>query len=250
LGDYDVIHPEDVEGTVSALLTMGTKGDHGRIYSLLDPALDRFHRLADEDRRGFKDVLDRFVRTYSFLSQVVSFGDTKLERDYLYCRALASLLRSANTVERLDLGTQVELTHLRQEATFSGSLYVNVEAGEVKSFTSDGSGQQRLPEMEPLSQIVDTLNERFGLELTETDQLLFDQYERDWLSDPEVTDQARNNTIENFKLVFNRNFLKTVIGRMDENDALFKRILDDSEFQEAIKEFYGTKIYQRARRPE
>jgi type I restriction enzyme R subunit len=61
-----------------------------------------------------------------------------------------------------------------------------------------------------------------------------------------VTDQARNNTIENFKLVFDRNFLKTVISRMDENDALFKRILDDTEFQEAIKDFFARKVYQQA----
>jgi type I restriction enzyme R subunit len=62
-----------------------------------------------------------------------------------------------------------------------------------------------------------------------------------------VTERARNNTIENFKLVFDRNFLKTVISRMDENDAQFKRILDDTEFQEAIKDYYGRKIYQQAR---
>lgn len=35
-----------------------------------------------------------------------------------------------------------------------------------------------------------------------------------------MTDQARNNTIENFKLGFDSNFLRTVISRMDENDAL------------------------------
>lgn len=75
-----MIHPEDVEATVKALLGMGTKGDHGRIYSLLDSALDRFHQLSEGDRRGFKEALDTSVRTYSFLSQVVSFGDTKLER--------------------------------------------------------------------------------------------------------------------------------------------------------------------------
>ncbi len=248
--DFDVVHPEDVEATVAVLVTMVAKEDHGRIYSLLDPAVERFHGLNEDDRLGFKDALDKFVRTYSFLSQVVSFGDSKLERDYLYCRALASLLRGKNTVERLDLGSEVELTHLRLEAISSGSLELTTDTGEVTSFTGDGAGQRRLPDMEPLSKIVDTLNERFGLELTETDQLLFDQYERDWLADPKVTDQARNNTIENFKLVFDRNFLKTVIGRMDENDALFKRLLDDTEFQEAIKDFYGTKIYQEARESE
>jgi type I restriction enzyme R subunit len=246
--DYDVIHPDEIQEAVAVLVNMSAKEDHGRIYSRLDPAVGRFHDLHQDDRVAFKDALDRFVRTYSFLSQVVSFGDTKLERDYLYCRALASLLRGANTVERLDLGSQVELTHLRLEAKFSGSLDLGGDTGEVTSFTGDGTRMQHLPDMEPLSQIVDTLNERFGLELTETDQLLFDQYEQDWLADPEVTDQARNNTIENFKLVFDRNFLKTVISRMDENDALFTRILDDPEFQEAIKDFYGRKVYQEARK--
>jgi type I restriction enzyme R subunit len=203
--------------------------------------------LGGEERVAFKDALDKFVRTYSFLSQVVSFGDSKLERDYLYCRALASILRGANTVERLDLGSSVELTHLRHEAQYSGSLELSVDIGEVKTVFADGTGSQHLPDLEPLSQIVDTLNERFGLDLTDADQLLFDQYEQDWLSDQEVTDQARNNTLDNFKLVFDRNFLKTVISRMDENDALFRRILDDPEFQQAIREFYVREVYRKAR---
>jgi type I restriction enzyme, R subunit len=67
------------------------------------------------------------------------------------------------------------------------------------------------------------------------------------LSDQEVTDQARNNTLDNFKLVFDRNFLKTVISRMDENDAIFRRILDDPEFQQEIKEFYVREVYRKAR---
>jgi type I restriction enzyme R subunit len=248
LSDFNVIHPEEVDAAVIVLVTMKASEDHGRIYSLLDPAVERFHVLGEDDRAGFKDALDKFVRTYSFLSQVVTFGDTKLERDYLYCRALASLLRGANTVERLDLGSEVELTHLRHEATYSGSLSLAAEAGEVKTIFGDGAGRQHLPDLEPLSKIIDTLNERFGLDLTEADQLLFDQYEQEWLSDPAVTDQARSNTIENFKLVFDRNFLKTVISRMDENDALFRRILDDPEFQDAVKDFYGTKVYRQARK--
>jgi type I restriction enzyme R subunit len=249
LDQFDVIHAEDIDATVTVLVSMRAKEDHGRIYSLLDPAVERFHSLSGDDRVAFKDALDKFVRTYSFLSQVVSFGDTKLERDYLYCRALASVLRGVTSVERLDLGSAVELTHLRHEATFSGPLKLSADLGEIKTVFGDGEGTERLPEFEPLSRIVDTLNEHFGLELTETDQLLFDQYEKDWLADQEVTDQARTNTIENFKLVFDRNFLKTVIGRMDENDALFRRILDDSDFQEAVKDFYGSKVYREARKP-
>ncbi len=249
LEDFDVLRPDEVEATVAVLVSMSAKEDHGRIYSLLGPAVERFGSLGDEDRAGVKDALDKFVRTYGFLAQVVDFADVKLERDYLYCRALASLLRNASTLERLDLGSVVELTHLRHEVSFSGSLSLSADSAEVQSLSSEGPGAKRLPDIEPLSRIVDTLNERFGLQLSDSDQLLFDQYEQDWLADQEVTDQARGNTIENFRLVFDRNFLKTVIGRMDENDTLFRRILDDPEFQDVVKDFYGAKVYREARKP-
>jgi type I restriction enzyme R subunit len=214
---------------------------------MLDSAIDRFKALGKEDRFGFKDALDKFVRTYSFLSQIVSFGDSKLERDYRYCRALAACLRDAHTIERLDLGTEVELTHLRNEITYEGSLSLSSETGEVKSVFGDGAGTQQQIDIEPLSQIIDTLNERFGLNLDERDQWLFDQFEQTWLADSEVTAQARNNTLENFRLVFDRRFLDTVVGRMDDNEAIFKRILDDEDFRSALMDLYASQVYKQAR---
>ena len=102
--------------------------------------------------------------------------------------------------------------------------------------------------MEPLSQIVETLNERFGLNLNEADQLLFDQFEQTWLSDPDVAAQAQSNTFDNFRLVLDRTFLKTVIGRMDDNEAIYQRVLDDPEFSQALMDLYATRVYQQARR--
>jgi type I restriction enzyme R subunit len=247
LDEYDVIWPQDVEEAVAILLSVADPKDHGRVYAALDPAVERFLALAEEDRLGFKDALDKFVRTYSFLSQIVSFGDTKLERDYLYCRALASRLRDEATTERLDLGTEVELTHLRTEMTSEGSLSLSAEGGEVRTVFGDGTGGRTEPGIEPLSQIVDTLNERFGLKLDDRDQLLFDQFEETWAADPDVLAQARNNNLDNFRLVFDRMFLNTVVGRMDENEAIFKRILDDEEFRETLVDLYATRVYRRAR---
>ncbi len=64
------------------------------------------------------------------------------------------------------------------------------------------------------------MNERFGVNLDQRDQLLFDQFEETWLADPEMAAQAKNNTIENFRLVFDRMFMGTVVGRMDDNEAI------------------------------
>ena len=56
-----------------------------------------------------RGVLQRFTHIYAFLSQVVSFSDTGLERDYLYARALGLML-PGRSEGRLDLGQEVELT--------------------------------------------------------------------------------------------------------------------------------------------
>jgi type I restriction enzyme R subunit len=247
LDHYDVLRPEEIEETVAVLLTIADAKDHGRVYALLDPALERFKEMDEQDRLAFKDALDKFVRTYSFLSQVVSFGDSKLERDYVYCRALASRLRDQNTSTSLDLGSEVELTHLRSEVTYEGSLSLDADTGEVKSIFGEGRGKQNDPELELLSEIVKELNDRFGLTLDERDQLLFDQFEETWLADPEVSAQAQNNTIENFRLVFDRMFMGTVVDRMDANEAIFKKILDDEDFRQVLMDWYAAKVYRRAR---
>jgi len=170
-----------------------------------------------------------------------------LERDYRYCRALASRLRDESTYEKLDLGSEVELTHLRSEITFEGSLALDAETGEVISIFGEGKGKAQEPEKEPLSKIVDELNERFALNLGEADQLLFDQYEQSWLSDADLVAQAQNNTIDNFRLEFDRRFMGTVVGRMDDNEAIFKRVLDDEEFRQVLMDFYAMRVFQRAR---
>ena len=228
-------------------MTFAGAKDHGQVYALLDPAVERFKAMDEEDRLGFKDALDKFVRTYSFLSQIVEFGDSKLERDYRYCRALASVLRDQNTIEKLDLGSAVELSHLRSEITFDGSLSLDGENGEVITIYGEGRGSQQEPEPEALSQIIDELNERFGLNLNERDQLFFDQIEGDWLADPDLTAQARNNSVENFRLVFDRSFVDTVAQRVMDNEDIARRFFDDEEFKQVLIDWYADKVYRRAR---
>ena len=64
--------------------------------------------MSEEQQDEFRDVLTRFTRIYSFLSQIVSFGDSDLERDYLFGKALAAFIK-ADPGETVDLSGAVEL---------------------------------------------------------------------------------------------------------------------------------------------
>lgn len=66
------------------------------------------------------------------------------------------------------------------------------------------------------------------------------------IADPEVMAQARNNEFENFRLVFDRMFMGTVVGRMDDNEAIFKSVLD-GEFQKTLVDLYAMRVYRRLR---
>jgi type I restriction enzyme, R subunit len=249
LDHFDVLRSEEVEAALGPLLDAGPSDERrsAAAYAALAPAKGRYEALGDEARMDFRDALTRFVRTYSFVSQIAAFTDPVLEADYVFCRALSSYMRDAGTVESLDLGSEVELTHLRHQMTFSGGLELTSETGEVRSFFGEGRGSQQELDLERLSSIVDVLNDRFGTDLTEVDKLLLDQFEEDWVADEELSDQAKSNSLENFGLAFNRKFLNTVIARVDTNDEIFKKILDDEEFKHAIESYYLRKVYERLR---
>ena len=232
---------------VAALIADRTvkPGGHGAVYALLAPPVERFRALGPEEQREARDALDAYVRAYAFLSQVVEFGDAGLEALYLASRALAAELPSDGG-GRLDLGAEVQLTHLRLEKTGSGSITPDGGYGPIESLYS-GQGKQVAEEKAHLSTIIEVLNERFGTVLGTADQLFFDQLEETWMADPHLVDQARANPIENFRLVFQPQFLKTIVGRMDDNEDIFKRILDDDAFQAAVMSHYLARVFERAR---
>ena len=128
LDGFGVLDAGEIERTAALLLAEGT---HAQIDAALQPAVDRFNGLGDDDQESFRDALGRFVRVYGFLSLVVPFRNPGLERDYLFCRALAALIRDREHGHSINLGSEVELTHLRHELTFEGSIELPGGEGEV-----------------------------------------------------------------------------------------------------------------------
>jgi len=48
-------------------------------------------------------------------------------------------------------------------------------------------------------------------------------------------------------LVFDRTFLDTVVRRMDENEDMFKRILDEPTFRQTVLDLHAERLYGRLR---
>jgi hypothetical protein len=47
--------------------------------------------------------------------------------------------------------------------------------------------------------------------------------------------------------VFQRKFIDTIVKRMDSNEEIFKKILDDEDFRRALGDFFLARVYGRLR---
>lgn len=110
-------------------------------------------------------------------------------------------------------------------------------------------GTAQASETEQLSTIIQILNERFGTEFTAADQLFFDQIEQALTDDPQLAQQAKANTIENFKYPFDNAFLDKVVERMDNNQEITERIMNEDRFASAVRQMLLDNVYRRLQEP-
>ncbi len=243
LDEFGVLNAE--EAVTFARLLLAETLDHGRLHAALGPAIDRFSDLEEDEKGRFRDALNRFVRIYSFLSQIVTFADTALERDYLFAKALAAFIK-ADPGAAVDLSGVVELTHLRHEQQFAGSVALDADGGEVSTIYS-GTGRLTEPEAESLSVIIDRLNALYGTDWSDADRLVFDAALDDLVASEDVQVTAFNNSAENFGVVFPELFQKALLGRTDRNEKVVYKFLDDQDLAADVVKVYATLAQARAR---
>ncbi|MCY4621111.1 MAG: DEAD/DEAH box helicase family protein [bacterium] len=221
---------------------------HGKtVAPPTDPNLlfDTRYALDEEDKDTFRDAVGRFVRVYDFLAQIVTFANADLEGDYIYCRALARLTRG-KPGETIDLSAEVDLTHLRHEKIFEGSIPLPGDEGEVQTIYS-GDGRLGDPDEELLSEIIARINERFGTDWSDEDRLVFDAAARDLVKDDDIRNQAINNDEATFRdHVFADQFQKALVSRHDRNEKVVFTYLDSKDMQAAVAAVYAAKVQKQA----
>ena len=71
------------------------------------------------------------------------------------------------------------------------------------------------------------LNERFGTDFTEADQLFFDQIRATAEEDDKIVEAAKANNLTNFSSFLARILDELFIERMEGNEEIFSRVMTD-----------------------
>jgi len=224
-----------------------TPTDHARMNACIDPAVTRFKELDEEEQEEFRKTLTAFRNIYSFLSQIIPFQDTDLEKLYSYIRFLITKLPKGDSGPIYHFDDDVSLKYYRLQKISDGSI--DLEAGKTDSVdgpTSVGTKAAQ-PDEIALSQLIDILNERFGTEFKPGDQYFFDSIKEDAVANEDLRRAAMVNTQENFAYAFRKALEGLFLDRMDQNEEITARYLNEETFREAVANHLIDEVYAHIR---
>lgn len=245
-----IYHAQDVESFCKGFFknkATQTPSDHALINAAIDPAVKRFEALDEDEQDEFRGLLGGFRNLYAFLSQIIPFHDSDLEKLYTYGRFLLSKLPHRNVGPQYDFDDEVTLKFYRLQKISEGAIALAPgEAGEVSGPTAVGTNTNQETQVE-LSQLIDILNEKMGTDFKTADELFFTQIREEAVADETLRRAANANTIENFRFVFTKALEGLFIDRMEQNEDLFARYMNDAAFHTLVGEHLLRQVYAQIR---
>ena len=224
--------------------------DHQTMNAALDPAVSRFATRREEDEEAAEDwrgKVQAFLSLYGFLSQVIPYQDSDLERLYVFLRHLAAKLPRRRSGPAYRFDDEVQLEYYRLQKLSEGSISLaEGEARPLDGPTEVGTGLAR-PQPVPLSQLIDIVNTRFGTDFNQADQLFFDQVVEAAMANDGVRQAAAVNPGDKFELVFKGLLRNLFAERMDQNEDIFVRFMNDEAFQNVVTRWMSSEAYRRLR---
>ncbi len=233
LGTFPVYAQTDVDGFAEVYFDGIVTQE--RLYAVLNPVVERFQGLHEDERQDFRSQLTDYVRLYAFLAQILTFADADLEKLYVFARHLRRLLPADREELPRAVQQNIDMESYRIQETGSGKIGLERKTGTLDPIgTKDAHGH--VPEeMEMLSRIIAELNERFGVELGPEHRVTLSQMMERLAGDAALDASARVNTRENVRLTFDHKVEQVIQEIVDSNFDLYKRITDDRAFGAEIK---------------
>lgn len=218
-------------------------GDLGKLQAPIKPALDRFEALEEEKQDLFKSTLARFNRIYGFITQVCRLFDKDIHKFRVYAKFLYTMLPKGGR-DKVYIDDKVLLEYYRLEKDFEGGIELESTPEGFRPITGEAGRKEK--KRDPLTVIIDKINEKYGTNFTEMDKVLL-QMENDYAAQDKWHSYAQNNDRKTFMLLFEKDFPNMAASRYEQNEGFFVKMFSDPDMMRQVMETVGTVLYERLR---
>ncbi|GGP26842.1 type I restriction endonuclease subunit R [Silvimonas amylolytica] len=256
---------DDFEVDRVARIETDPRATQAQLVAAISPVADRLlkrFKAAQDDRanaearkdgsaaQSAKDVMDAltlfkgdmgaFVRLYAFLSQIFDYGNTDIEKRFLFYKRLIPLLEFGRERDTVDL-SKVQLTHhtLRNKGKQPLALS-HGESPKLQPMDATGSGAVQDKEKTWLNEIIQKVNGLFEGDLSDDDQLVYVNgvIKGKLLENETLVQQAANNSKEQFANSpdLSLAIMHAIMDALEAHTNMSTQALDSERIREGLKD--------------
>jgi type I restriction enzyme R subunit len=258
-------HYDEFEVDRVVAVEMNPKAKQSDLIAAIEPVADRLLKrfkqaqeklriaLAKDDAKAadeakgeinalvlFKADLGAFQRMYSFLSQIFDYGNTAIEKRFIFYKRLLPLLEFGRERDGIDL-SKVILTHHSLKDQGKRQLTLGEgDAPKLRPLTEAGAGSVQEKEKARLEEIIAKVNDLFEGDLTDDDRLIYvnNVIKGKLLECQELVTQASNNTKAQFanSPTLSKEIMNAVMDALEAHTTMSKQAIDSEKVREGLKD--------------
>ena len=211
--------------------------DRDRLDPILDLCVDAYREVLDEDEQvAFKSKARGFVRTYGFLSSILSYSNPGWEERSIFLNFLIPKL-PAPVEEDLSKGIleTIDMDSYRVEKQAMREIILPDENAEIDPVPGPGEFGRPETEIDRLSRILDEFNDLFGSIDWQDDDRVHEMITKtipERVAKDEAFQHARRNSDrENTRIEHDKALQRVMTAIMKDDTELFKQFVDNADFK-------------------
>jgi len=238
LDSLQVYTSEQVEQLIGAYL-------HGADREELDPILDAcvavYQELSEDAQVTFKGDAKAFVRTYAFLASILPYNNADWEKLSIFLNMLVPKLPSPPVEDNTEeLIRSIDLDSYRSEMKETIRIELIDEDAEIGPVPADGASGQPEPEMQRLSEIIESFNDLFSTipwqDKDKVRKVVTEEIPSMVAADPAYQNAMKGSDRQNARIEHDSAMERVLASLLSDNTELFKQFSDNPDFRKWLQE--------------
>lgn len=206
-----------------------------QLHAILDSSTTIFRDdLSEEQQADFRAKVKTFVRLYIFLSQIVPFENPYLERLYIFLNHLQSKLGGDTPVDLAQgILDNIDMDSYRLQLEATTNIQLD-QGDELKPIPTDMRGGSNQPELDKLSNILQSFNDRYGTQFEDIDKVrqMAENVANDVAKNMELINSIKYSDEQNARITSDKIVGEELLKHITTNFDLYKLYSDNKEFKE------------------
>jgi len=186
-----------------------------------------------KQQADFRAKVKTYVRLYIFLSQIVPFENAYLERLYIFLNHLQNKLGSDDIEMPIDILENVNMDSYRLQLEATTNIVME-QVDDLQPIPTTMRGGANDPEIDKLSHILQTFNDRYGTEFEDADKVrkMAENIANDVAKNEELINSIKFSDEQNARITSDKVVGDELLKHISTNFDLYKLYSDNKEFKE------------------